>query len=530
LGVRLIIKNVIFCLALGLNFIVIPSYADQFSKATNLYEQQKYKQAAELWEKAGASSSESGAAYYNLAELYRNGLGVGQHHGQAAYWYRLSAEKGYVPAMYELGLLHHRKGDSTVRNINAAILWWEKAALKGDVGSQMELAQLYFSPVYKDLLLALKFARAAANQNAPTSFLLLRKIDAQIRALAVRGASELSVIDDAYYTLAVASFSDFNSAWSFVIKNEIQNAGIHQSIYGEYDVTVGEFKNVDEAYAAIVSLRKDVLALRPRPRRMEVIHRELTPSIQSFDEAWVIQAANHKYTVELYRANSPIDAQGLINQHGLTNSAMYKSIYADTVVIAGIFESFEDADQVRQALPGELGLLEPQVVKFSDVQAQLMNAVIETPQIPSTLSLAPSVASDVAAIVKPASTPGPLNQNDQSFELFEKAYAWLFGADDSAYTLQVETINKRSDIKRVLRSVKRRYPDQSVHVFDQDVPEYYYFYVGLFNSFSLAREAMTELNAKGAVVRNIGNAKAKRCAKDSKKNVSKRDDLNYCSP
>lgn len=103
-----------------------------------------------------------------MAELYKDGLGFEKHHGQAASWYRLSVEKGYLPAMHGLGIRHHRDGDETARGTRVAELWWGKATVRRYVPSQLELAQLYVAGEEnvageeKNRSLALKYSRGAA--------------------------------------------------------------------------------------------------------------------------------------------------------------------------------------------------------------------------------------------------------------------------------------------------------------------------------------------------------------------------------
>jgi len=50
-----------FSAILILSIAITPCYANQFDKASTLYDQQKYKEARKLWEKAGSAASESGA-------------------------------------------------------------------------------------------------------------------------------------------------------------------------------------------------------------------------------------------------------------------------------------------------------------------------------------------------------------------------------------------------------------------------------------------------------------------------------------
>ena len=268
------VRCLILTLFLALLFVAVPSFANQFDEAATLYDQKKYVEARKRWENAGSDPSENGASFFRIAQLYQNGLGHKEHHGRAAYWYQQSAEKAYVPAMYQLGLLHHRLGDETVRNIKSAVLWWEKAAAKGHGDSQMELAKFYSSNK-KDTLQALKFARAAAAQNIPESLKLVRKIE----------------------------------------------------------------------------------------------------------DAWVREAGSRSYTVELYRTNSRIDAQNLINKIGLTNAAIYQTNAAESVVITGEFDSFDQAQEVSDFVPQKLGLRRSTVVKFSEVQAELADLQLDETEV-----------------------------------------------------------------------------------------------------------------------------------------------------
>jgi len=520
-------------------------HSDQPSKASDLYDQRKYKAAGKIWKKLGGSSSENGYSHYRLAELYKEGLGFERHHGQAAYWYRLSAEKGYLPAMHDLGVLHYRGGDETVKNIRAAELWWSKAADRGHVQSQLELVELYLSDRDKNLELALKYARAAASKDSSAGFLLLKEIDKQISLLSVAGASKLLSMSADHYTLFIASFIDFNSAWTFLVKNSIGNAQIHRSVYGEYDVTLGGYANIEDAYAGIVSLPKDLLLLRPRPRRLEVIHHELEPQLDNLDEAWVRQRDPSNYTVELYRANADIDVYDLVTEAGLSNSAVYRSILADSVLIAGVFSSLEEASQVILRLPESLSQLQPRVRQFSQVHSEMKGRRVTAYKgfdvSPKSLTRSGAVVSgQVKQTEPPAKTASSFpkvsddeskstsNTSDVNLKLFSAADKWLFGAPESAYSLQVATVRQRSHLQQLASDAEKKYENQPVYVFDQKDPEYYYFYVGLFSNWRAAKLAISELSVDDAVVRNIADTRARRCASWSKREDGEGRFNKYC--
>lgn len=554
--------------------------ADQFDKASDFYNKGSYKKAGGIWQKLGESSKDDGRSHYQLAELYREGLGYEKDHSQAAFWYRSAAEKGYIPAMYELGVLHYRDGDESVRNVLSAKLWWEKAANLGHVFSQREMAQYYISKD-KDLVLALIYARAAAVANDQAAFILLKDIDKQIAALSIAGPDDLRVIPQDHYTLALASFVDFNSAWSFVVKNSVVGAHLHQSVFGEYDVTLGNYKNLNDSYAAITELSADLRALSPRPKSLKVIHHVLLPPVNNLDTQWVKERDPNKYTVEIYRANSDIDANDLVNEANLSNSSVYRSVFADSVVVAGVFESSEDANQVINALPNDLQALRPIARRFADVQGEVLelkniqSAVVRSDPVKSEVIKPEVVKSEAleSQVVKSdvvlGSQPEPdsassnekgitnessssdtersaanINNTELSNEvdpidrsadhsgnsqtLFSAGDQWLFGAARGAYTFQVATLRSDKGLQAAISKFRKKYNDLDVHIFDQQDPEYYYIYLGLFDDWAAVNNAQSELNIQGAVIRGIGDTRERRCLSWSKRKELEPRYQEYC--
>jgi len=547
-------KLACFCVFLIAYCVSISNaYSDQSDKAFALYDKGRYKAAGKIWRKLGQSRPDDGRAYYRLAELYKDGLGYKKHHGQAASWYRLSAEKGYLPAMHDLGVLHHRDGDETVRSTRAAELWWGKAADRGYVPSQLELAQLYISGEEKNLPLALKYSRAAALKGDSAGFLLLKDIDRQIESLQISGVYKLFSIPADHYTLSLASFVDFDSAWAFLIEKSIRNAQIHRSVYGEYDITLGSYPSVPDAYAGILALDKELRALRPKPRRLEVIHHELVAPVENLGNTWVKQRKPSDYTVELYRANADINIYDLVADAGLSNSAIYRSVFADSVLVAGIFNSLEEANIVISNLPDSLRRLRPRARQFSQVQAEISDLPakakpvivkaepeitpesvdsesIETPLIEPDIAKAPD--SEPNTDIPIASEPIPKGKwvTDPTSTLFNAANDWLYTkTNKSAYTLQIATMTQRSRLLQVMETYDRRYKGLGVHVFDQRDPEYYYFYLGTFDTQQAAELAKKELSVNGAVTRKISETRRRRCISWSKKTNTNANYEAFCA-
>lgn len=85
------------------------------------------------------SAAENGepAAQYELAEYYRSG-----DPALSVLWMTRAAENGYPKAMVELGKFH-LDGFGVQRDRDAALGWWEKAALgKGDLEAAQLLGEL----------------------------------------------------------------------------------------------------------------------------------------------------------------------------------------------------------------------------------------------------------------------------------------------------------------------------------------------------------------------------------------------------
>lgn len=101
--------------------------------------------------------AEGGSARYqtDLGFMYEIGRGVPQDYHLAAYWYRLAAEQGFVPAQHLLGLLYDR-GQGVPLDYMEAHKWLNLAAaragssdldyfvrIRNAVASKLTRAQIY---------------------------------------------------------------------------------------------------------------------------------------------------------------------------------------------------------------------------------------------------------------------------------------------------------------------------------------------------------------------------------------------------
>ena len=100
------------------------------------------------------SRAEEAAQYMTAEELYQ--YGRDSRHGTngriqmpttAVKYLKAAADKGSVPAMYDLGVMY-QNGEGTIKNIETARYWFERAAGYGSKAAKKALRKL---PKQKDV-------------------------------------------------------------------------------------------------------------------------------------------------------------------------------------------------------------------------------------------------------------------------------------------------------------------------------------------------------------------------------------------
>lgn len=105
-----------------------------------------YKQrdfSAALNEYKSAANNNDREAQYLLAKMYFAGEGTTQNYPQAVHWYRKSAESGYAPAQFALGMMLERRQGVRRTNFFAALKWIEKAAGQEYAPAMYAAAMIY---------------------------------------------------------------------------------------------------------------------------------------------------------------------------------------------------------------------------------------------------------------------------------------------------------------------------------------------------------------------------------------------------
>jgi hypothetical protein len=104
-------------------------------------------------------------AQCDLGSLYMDGLGVKQDYAEAAKWYRKAADQGFAKAQSNLGSLY-ATGQGVPIDYGEAVKWCRKAADQGHAIAQYNLGSAYAhgQGVEQDYAEAVKWYRKAADQ------------------------------------------------------------------------------------------------------------------------------------------------------------------------------------------------------------------------------------------------------------------------------------------------------------------------------------------------------------------------------
>jgi len=111
-----------------------------------------------------AAENEDATAMYNLSELYRLGLGLGQDSKKAFHWLSHAAEMNMREAECDLGIVYKDGLEGICeKNLNLAFVYLKRAAEKGMTLAQYWLARMLESGagVDQDASAALKWYRLA---------------------------------------------------------------------------------------------------------------------------------------------------------------------------------------------------------------------------------------------------------------------------------------------------------------------------------------------------------------------------------
>lgn len=136
----------------------------QFEQGVALYDEENFAAAAAAFAKAAEKGYVD--AQFNLGLMTLKGEGVEQDYPEAMRLFRLAAEQGSVKAQTNLARMY-AKAKGVAPNYGQAVFWFRKAADAGYDDAQYSLGVLYASGigVPRDLRKAWELFNAASEQN-----------------------------------------------------------------------------------------------------------------------------------------------------------------------------------------------------------------------------------------------------------------------------------------------------------------------------------------------------------------------------
>ena len=147
-------KHYTIILATLLSLLIpVQSWGADFQKGFDAYNAGDYATALREW----TPLAEQGdlAAQFELANMYRKGIGVPQDYRTAVKLYTPPAEQGNAFAQYNLGIMHSF-GLGVIQDYETSLKWYILSAEQGNTFAQYNLGRLYFlgNGVKEDMIYA----------------------------------------------------------------------------------------------------------------------------------------------------------------------------------------------------------------------------------------------------------------------------------------------------------------------------------------------------------------------------------------
>ena len=116
------------------------SPVESFKLCFSYYNKQDYEKAFEFCK----NSAEQGysPAQYNLGLMYAQGIGIKQDYAEAVKWYIKAAKQGHAQSQYNLGLMYSFGVVGVKQDLAEARKWYSKAAAQGHKEAQAALERL----------------------------------------------------------------------------------------------------------------------------------------------------------------------------------------------------------------------------------------------------------------------------------------------------------------------------------------------------------------------------------------------------
>jgi len=138
----------------------------------------KYKKSSDHAELVSFFAEKPPLVKYELAQVYRKGLGVEADLEAALTWYRQAGEAGHAKAQTMLGFLY-RNGIGVEADLKQAVQWYQRATEQGEPTALFNLGSLYRKGygVPQNEAKALELYREAAGKGNAQAKQMLRKME-----------------------------------------------------------------------------------------------------------------------------------------------------------------------------------------------------------------------------------------------------------------------------------------------------------------------------------------------------------------
>jgi TPR repeat protein len=133
------LRHVLAAAILALS-MVTSVLAGPFDEAIAAYNRQDYASALQLLRPLAENGNVR--AQFLLGFMYEGGMGVSADEVEAAKWYRRAADKGDDIAQYHMGIMHMNGQGGLPRDLVAAYMWLDLAAMRGHLGAATDRDRL----------------------------------------------------------------------------------------------------------------------------------------------------------------------------------------------------------------------------------------------------------------------------------------------------------------------------------------------------------------------------------------------------
>ena len=173
----------VFCILISL-----PSWAD-IREGGRAYKEGDYLRAFHIWDPLAQQGNVN--ALFNVAQLYRKGLGVSKNMIRAEEYYLKAAQGGHVLSARNLGVLYSRS-DFPNYHLEEAVRWYAKAAIDGDAVSQFRLGSIFYKGkiVQKNRVKAYSWFYLAQEQGHKKANLIMKQLASQLNVNEIHEAEE----------------------------------------------------------------------------------------------------------------------------------------------------------------------------------------------------------------------------------------------------------------------------------------------------------------------------------------------------